>query len=836
MNFGGLGFISFRRYVGVSGKLYWLASLSALAVTILAIASLHFSRSTEDAAIRLNERGFAAVESSGRLQSLLAQHRQIVESAPAEVIRSRLETIQREFIARSSQLSLLVAQLDSGQHDDKVADELQDQISAELPKLVAAGQQVMFYAYNFAQDKALDAAGAYAHIADDLENKIHDYRIHQVTVAKATVTTLLDSARLLLFWVSASALAALLLIGPVGLTVTRGVLKRLNLITTYMVRLAKHSIAEEVPSLGDQDELGAMARAVQVFKENAAELMERKLELEQVNTQLDLALNNMAHGLVMFDKRRKLIVCNDQYTKIYGLPPELCEAGTPLTEIAQFLSQKKVFAETPQETRASMDAIVSGNDVQYTKAFSDGRLIAISRQTTEDGGWVSIHEDITERQKAAAHISHLARHDHLTDLPNRVFFREELEKNLRGMRNGQKFAILCIDLDRFKSVNDSMGHSIGDKLLNLVASRLLNCVKERDFVARLGGDEFAVIQTSLTRPEESGTLAGRIIERLSEAYEVDEQQLDIGASIGVAFAPTDGTNADQLLKNADLAMYRAKGDGRGSYCFFEEEMDRRIQARRALELELRSALAAGQLELYYQPLVDAPSGEIRCFEALLRWFHPKLGEIPTTEFIPLAEDSGLISSLGQWVLQSACADAAKWPSPLRVAVNLSSIQFKNLNLMKVILGALAMSGLAASRLELEITESLLLEDNAKTICVLHELRSLGVRIVMDDFGTGFSSLNYLRSFPFDKIKIDKSFIKGLSSSDNSLAIVKAVIDLARALNIDVVAEGVETKEQLNRLVAEGCREVQGYYFSPPMPIKNFEKALSESTARIELAA
>ena len=379
---------------------------------------------------------------------------------------------------------------------------------------------------------------------------------------------------------------------------------------------------------------------------------------------------------------------------------------------------------------------------QYVKSLSDGRLFAISHQSTADGGWVAIYEDITERRKAEAHVVHLARHDHLTDLPNRVFFREELDRNLRRLRTGQKFAILCLDLDRFKGVNDSLGHSIGDKLLNSVASRLVNCVKERDFVARLGGDEFAIIQADLSRPEESEALASRIIERLSAPFEIDGQQLDIGASIGLVIAPTDGMNADQLLKNADLAMYRAKANGRGSYCFFESEMDARIQARRALELELRSALVAGQLQLYYQPLVNPSSGEVRCFEALLRWFHPRLGEVPPSEFVPLAEEFGLIGSLGEWVLRSACADAAKWPKQFRVAVNLSPIQFKNVNLVKVILSSLAASGLPTSRLELEITESLLLEDNAKTIAMLHELRSLGIRIVMDDFGTGFSSLSY----------------------------------------------------------------------------------------------
>ena len=830
MNFCRAPFSSIRR-IGVSATLYWLASLSALAVAILAAASLHFSRMTEDAARQLNESGFVAVENSARLQSLLAQHRQIVESAPAEVIRSRLETMQREFITRSSELSILVDALDHGPHPDEM-----NQIREELPRLVAAGQQVMFYAYNFAQDKALDAAGQYAKVADDLEMKIQDYRLDQVTAAHATVTALLDSARLLLLWIFVNALAALVLIGPVGLTVTRGVLRRLGQITNYMVRLAKHSMTEEVPSLDDPDEIGAMARAVQVFKENAAELMERKLELEQVNTQLDLALNNMSHGLVMFDAERRLIVCNERYATIYGLPPDLCARGTPFAKIIDYLVDKKTFAGTPRDMYASMDAIPAGDHVQYTEAFADGRLVAVCYQATADGGYVSIHEDITERQKAAEHISHLARHDHLTDLPNRVFFREELEKSLQGTRNGERFAILCIDLDRFKGVNDSMGHSIGDKLLNLVALRLLNCVKGRDFVARLGGDEFAVIQRDIVDLEDSKILAARIIDRLSEPYEVDGQQLDIGASIGVAFAPTDGTKADHLLKNADLAMYRAKSDGRGSYCFFEQDMDERIQARRALELELRNALAADQLQLYFQPLVNPVTGEILCFEALLRWFHPKLGEIPSAEFIQLAEESGLISSLGQWVLQAACSEASKWPANLHVAVNLSPIQFKNLNLTKVILGALATSGLEASRLELEITESLLLEQNAKIMGVLHELRSLGVRIVMDDFGTGFSSLNYLRSFPFDKIKIDRTFISDLSKDSHSIAIVKAVIDLARALHIDVVAEGVETKEQLEYLVAEGCRVVQGYYLSPPKPIESFEKVLGETSARIELAA
>jgi len=815
------------RYLGVAAKLYWLAALSTLSVAILAAASIHFAHVTETAAARLSQRAFATVESSARLQSLLAQHRQIVESAPAEVERPRLEISERAFIAKSSELSALLETLNS-QKSDAVADALETQITSEVPALVKAGQQVMFYAYNFAQDKALEQAAIYSKIADDLEDKIHQYREHQIDVANATVSTLLDSARSLLFWVSTSAFAALMLIGPFGLTVMRGVLTRLKRITVYMSRLAKRPLAEAVPSRDDRDELGDMARAVQVFKENGEELLERKV-------QLDLALNNMAHGLCMFDAKRRLIICNGRYAAMYGLPEALTAPGTPLQAILQYLVERKTFAESAEETLGAVAANPIEN-FRIVRTLTDGRMVAISHQNTADGGWVAIHEDITERQKAEAYIAHLARHDQLTDLPNRVFFREELDKNLRRLRHGEKFAVLCLDLDRFKSVNDTLGHSIGDKLLRSVASRLSGCIDERDFVARLGGDEFAVVQADIGRPEDGSTLAARIIERLGAPYDIEGQQLDIGVSIGLAIAPADGKNADQLLKNADLAMYRAKADGRGSYCFFESEMDARIQARRALELDLRTALGSGQLQLYYQPLVNAKTGEVRCFEALLRWFHPRLGAVPPSEFVPLAEESGLIGPLGQWVLRAACAEAAKWPSQFRVAVNLSPIQFKNLNLVKVILGALAASGLPAARLELEITESVLLEADPKILAVLHELHALGIRIVMDDFGTGFSSLNYLRSFPFDKIKIDKSFIHDVSKGGDSIAIVRAIIDLARALKIEVVAEGVETADQLDHLVAEGCTEMQGYYFSKPAPIESFEQVLHERNGRMVLAA
>ena len=694
----------------------------------------------------------------------------------------------------------------------------------------------MFYAYNFAQDKALDSAAVYAKMADDLQETIHKYRVHRTLVAADSMSSLMESARSLQLWVSISAIAAFIFIGPFGLTITRGVLRRLNRITTSMIRLANEASVEEVPSRNDSDEVGDMARAVQVFKNNAIELFKNKMQLEQANVRLDLALNNMVHGLCMFDARKTLTICNDRYAKMYELPAKLTTPGTQLNDILKHLVDKNITTENLEEVQFGVDALTTDGIGSVFRTLVDGRIVAISHQTTSDGGWVSVHEDITERQNAQTHITHLARHDHLTDLPNRTFLSDELDKCFRRLRDGQKFAVLCLDLDRFKGVNDTLGHSVGDKLLDLVAKRILSCVKGRDFVARLGGDEFAVIHKDLARPIDSGTLAGRIIERISAPYQIDGQQINIGASIGVAVAPLDGATPDQLLKNADLAMYRAKEDGRGTYRFFEQEMDARIQARRALELELRGGLTSGQLQLYYQPLVDPRSGEVRCFEALLRWFHPRLGEISPAEFVPIAEEFGLIESLGEWVLRSACADAAKWPKQFRVAINLSPIQFRNPNLAKIVFSSLAASGLAASRLELEITESLLLEEDAKTIAMLHEFRSLGVRIAMDDFGTGFSSLNYLRSFPFDKIKIDKSFIRDMSKGGDAVTIVKAIIELAHNLKIDVVAEGVETAEQLKYLISEDCNEVQGHYFSAAQPIKYFEKVFSQASGRIEIAA
>jgi diguanylate cyclase (GGDEF)-like protein len=420
--------------------------------------------------------------------------------------------------------------------------------------------------------------------------------------------------------------------------------------------------------------------------------------------------------------------------------------------------------------------------------------------------------------RSRASIEHLALHDPLTGLPNRVLLNDRLVRALaHAKRHGEPVALLCLDLDHFKHVNDAFGHPVGDTLLRRVAERMRGCLRQEDTAARIGGDEFVIIQGGDRQPECAAALAHRLIETLGAGYDIDGHQIAIGTSIGIALASGDGVGPDELLNRADRALYRAKAEGRGTYRSFDPDMDAQVQARRKLEIDLRRAQEAGEFELLYQPMVDLRSGEITAFEALLRWRHPTQGMVPPAEFVPLAEEIGLIAPISEWVLHQACAAAAGWPAGIRVAVNLSAVQFRSSGLLSAVTAALQASGLQPGRLELEITETVLLTDCEATLSCLRQLQSAGMRISMDDFGTGYSSLGYLRSFPFDRIKIDRSFVREMTTSADCRAIVRAVVGLGRSLGMAVTAEGVETREQLERLRAEHCNEVQGYYLSPPVP-------------------
>jgi diguanylate cyclase (GGDEF)-like protein len=481
-----------------------------------------------------------------------------------------------------------------------------------------------------------------------------------------------------------------------------------------------------------------------------------------------------------------------------------------------------------------MADIRQGKTSEHILQTNSGRSLRVIDQPMKGGGFVTTLEDITQWQRAQARIAHMAGHDALTDLPNRTLFHQELRHALKRTKRAQLVAVLCLDLDHFKDVNDTLGHPIGDELLKAVARRLSDSVREGDTVARLGGDEFAIVQAGTEVDAQSpAALAARLVEKISAPYEIQGHQIIIGTSIGISLAPHDSSDPDQLLKNADMALYRAKSDGRGGFRFFEEAMDAKARSRRLLELDLRAALSRHELELYYQPITDVKSGIVTGFEALVRWNHPARGLISPLEFIPLAEETGLIIPIGDWVLAQACKEAMAWPDGTRVAVNLSAVQFKSRHLTETILAALSDSGLPADRLELEITETVLLRDSEATLAVLHKLREHGVRISMDDFGTGYSSLSYLRSFPFDKIKIDKSFIQELASRSESMAIVRAVTGLGKSLGIPTTAEGVETLEQLAILKSEGCTEIQGYLISPPRPSADVAEILRQDEEQDE---
>lgn len=455
---------------------------------------------------------------------------------------------------------------------------------------------------------------------------------------------------------------------------------------------------------------------------------------------------------------------------------------------------------------------LAGGDVRSLRSV-DGRAWPVSTVRLGGGRILVTVED----RSAPAGTDLTERRDALTGVANRVVLKERIVQMLAEPEQDRQAALFLLDLDRFKTVNDTLGHAIGDKLLCRVVERLRSTVRKDDLVARLGGDEFAILQRSSRQPEAAKALAQRLVDLVGRTYLVDDHILNIGVSIGIALPPADGTEPDRLLKSADLALYRAKEEGRGRFRFFEQEMDARAQARRALELDLRRAFALRQFEVFYQAQMSLQDRRIVGFEALARWRHPQRGMVSPADFIPVAEEIGLISQIGEWVLLTACREAARWPGSHRIAVNLSPIQFSNPGLVETVSAALATSGLAPERLELEITESVLLDNTAATLAILHRLRTLGVRIAMDDFGTGYSSLGYLRSFPFDKVKIDQSFIRDMPTDGDSAAIVKAIIGLGVSLGISTTAEGVETEEQLNRLRAEGCTDIQGYLLSKPVP-------------------
>ena len=557
----------------------------------------------------------------------------------------------------------------------------------------------------------------------------------------------------------------------------------------------------------------------------------------QTAQMLQTVLDNMSQGVLMFDSEMRLIFCNKRYIEMYGLSSDVARPGCCLRDLLIHRIKIGTFSDDPDEYIVKLtEGLIKGKTFCHAVKLADGRAFSVVNKPLASGGWLATHEDVTERQRSEQRIAHMARHDILTDLPNRALLRERLEHELKRVKRGECMAILCLDLDQFKSVNDTLGHPIGDELLKLVGDRLRGCTREPDTVARLGGDEFAIIMTQMQQPADAAALSKRIRDSIVKPYQIDGHQIVTDISIGISVAPFDATESDPLLRNADMALYGAKADGRGTYRFFEPEMNTRMKARRELEMDLRKALVSKEFELYYQPLVNLQTNDVNAFEALLRWNHATRGMVSPADIIPIAEETGLIVPLGEWVLNTACTEAVNWPDHIKVAVNLSPAQLNNRNLLCMVKDALANSGMSASKLQLEITESVLLQNTFAALATLHDLRKLGVQIALDDFGTGYSSLSYLRSFPFDKIKIDRSFIQDLSNGAEPFAIVNAVAGLAKCLNMISTAEGVETQQQLETLLTIGCTEMQGYLFSRARPANEISQFFTQRSVAITGAA
>jgi diguanylate cyclase (GGDEF)-like protein len=548
-------------------------------------------------------------------------------------------------------------------------------------------------------------------------------------------------------------------------------------------------------------------------------LKQQKAELHETNLRLDAALTHMSQGLCLYNSEARLQVANRRFCEIFDISPELVVPGMTMEDVLGLsVAADNHGDQTVADLLAERERSMAQHEGNYLQHLSDGRIIAIAQRPTSDGGWLVTCEDVTEQQRAESQIAFMARHDALTRLPNRTLLAERIELAVAQVGRGSGFAVFCLDLDNFKQVNDTLGHPVGDELLCAVADRLNACVREVDTVARLGGDEFAVIQCGVQGGEEAERLARRIVECVGAPYELNGHRVVVGCSVGISMSPVDGSTGEKLLKNADVALYRAKMEGRGTWRFFEPAMDASLQRRRAIELDLREAMAKDEFSLYYQPLYDLHLDRICGFEALLRWHHPKRGMVAPDQFIPIAEEIGLIGPLGEWVLNRACEQAVTWPSEMKLAVNVSAVQFRDPDFIDVVVNGLAASKLSPRRLELEITESVFLANSSETLATLHKLKALGLRIALDDFGTGYSSLSYLRSFPFDKLKIDKSFVGDATAAHGSKSIVRAVISLGRSLGMTTIAEGIETVEQLDYMRAEGCNEAQGFLFSHPVPV------------------
>jgi len=759
-----------------------------------------------------------------------------------------LGTNQSDPAAQKAAASALITQLDE---EVKKFGRLLDATSAVPPAIAARLREEFasytggvretagFAAYD-ASYGALLAGGTddrFVILRADLADLVRTLAQRRVSLTQEAVGSSVKAQRQLLSLGLGAVVLALLGSALVGRSISRPVLR----LTALMNGLAGGDTDLVVPGASRRDEVGAMARAVEVFRANAIARRQGEIALRSTNLLLDAALNSMLQGMLVWGPDHNLQLVNGRFFTICRIPPSRIGPGMAVREVVDICVRHGLHPdEEPADLRNMIDAMLTARrSAQIEMAMRPGLLIRIASEPMANGGTVVTFEDVTEKRRNEEQIAFMAHHDALTSLPNRVLFREHLDAAVDQLGEGHQFAVLCLDLDHFKEVNDTLGHAAGDELLRLVTGRLRHCVRDRDMVARIGGDEFAIVLSGLDGgPASAASLAARLVESIGAPYQLIGHHIVIGTSIGIALSEP-GVAGAEFLKRADVALYCAKAE-RGTFAFHEPEMDDHLHARHELEADLRRAVQFGEFELHYQPLYNLAEDRVTGFEALVRWNSPTRGRVSPADFIPLAEQTGLIVPIGEWVLCTACTEAATWPPHVGVAVNLSPVQVKNKQLLTMVRETLEATGLSAERLELEITETVLLQDTEAVMTLLHSLHDLGVRISMDDFGTGYSSLNYLLRFPFDKIKIDRSFISELreppadteeatatsealrASARNAAIIVRTIIGLGANLGIATLAEGVETAEQFVRIRQKGCTEVQGYFLSRPRPANEIE--------------
>lgn len=578
-------------------------------------------------------------------------------------------------------------------------------------------------------------------------------------------------------------------------------------------------------------------------RESTALLLEQKRSLEQINSWFEVALNNMVRGLSMFDADQRLVVSNKSYREIYALPQELTQPGTHLGDIVSYHVRAETGREAFNESASfsrwlaqHMEMIAEGRSFTKVQQLRNGRTLLVTYQPLAEGGWVDIQEDITEKRRTEEKIEWLAHHDALTGVANRFHFRQTFETALSDLDAGEHLALHWLDLDEFKEVNDTHGHPIGDALLKAVAQRLRASIRKSDFLARLGGDEFAIIQRGDVNCEQCERLAQRILAAVNRPFNILGHAISVSASIGIVRAPEHGSTPDELLKNADVSLYSVKSAGRRGYELYRSGCGRLVETHRRLEMDIQDALRGKQFELHYQPILSLQSNTVSGCEALLRWRHPNDGLVAASTFMALAERTGAIVDIGKWVLHQACHDAMRWSNDLSVTVNVSMLEFESGNLTSTVQQALECSGLVASRLELEVGESLLARDKGNLRETLEQLQRLGVTIALDSFGKDTGALTALRAFPFNRVKIDGALVQNTALNRDNVAIIHAVATLAETLGMGAVASGVETLDELDAVTRAGCSNAQGYFIGRPVPIEELDAVLTECTHRQPCAA